>query len=685
MNSNPKNYTGLRHGFLNAGLLLLIIFCLSVEADVFGAGGKPKLANYFLKTPISASEMQELAKWDLVILGMQIQDTNPEIFSTLRALNPKIKIIAYLSTMEFPEQNYVNLESANGPWHKMRAQVNQNWYLKDGSGNIHSIWPGNNSFNLTKFCPEVNGQKFNTWLPQFVKNTLIDTGNWDGVFFDNALESIKDTNNGKVDINNDGVIDDKNFADSNWREGVLTMLAETRRILGNDKIIMVNSSSYAQDYINGRLYETWPHSWLGGWAGSMRDYQNLENQIKYSPTVVVLNPNTNNTGKQNDFQKVRFGLGSALMGGGYFAFDFGTNDHSQLWWYDEYDVNLGAPWGAAKNVLNNGAIRYENGVWRRDFEKGVVIVNATTQTQKIDLTDAVYEKIRGQQDPSTNSGQIVKQVTLAPNDGIFLLRKLEILTGAVFTNGSFVRIFNSIGQTKRTGFYSYNPKFAGGEEILILDLDGDGQAETISAGDSLVQIWSAEGNKIASFYPYTANYKRGVRLAVGDLNGDKKMEIVTGTKKGGGPHVRIFDSTGQLLDKGFFAFDKSLRGGVSVALGDVNGDGQAEIIAGAGAGQKPEVRVFDAKGQQLGGTFFAYVLSFHGGVNVAVADLNKDKKDEIITGAGSGGGPHVRIFDASGKIIDKGFFAFDKNKRNGVRVGVADVDGDGEKEVVARE
>jgi hypothetical protein len=72
-------------------------------------------------------------------------------------------------------------------------------------------------------------------------------------------------------------------------------------------------------------------------------------------------------------------------------------------------------------------------------------------------------------------------------------------------------------------------------------------------------------------------------------------------------------------------------------------------------------------------------------VNVAVADLNKDNKDEIITGAGSGGGPHVRIFDASGKIIDKGFFAFDKNKRNGVRVGAADVDGDGEKEVVARE
>jgi hypothetical protein len=675
----------LKNYFLISALLLLATLFLLPQTGIFGADGKPKLANYYLKTPISGSEIQELAKWDLVILGMQVQDTNPEIFSLLRAINSDIKIIAYLSAMEFPAQNYINLESANGPWHKMLNQINNAWYLKDGFGQIHSIWPGNNSFNLTRFCPEINGQKFNVFLPQFVKKELIDTGNWDGIFFDNALESIKDTNNGNVDINNDGIIDDKNFADSEWKNGVMTMLNETRRLLGNDKIIMVNSSSYAHDFINGRLYETWPHSWLGGWAGTMRDYKNLEKDIKNFPETIVLNPNTNNTGNQNDFQKVRFGLGSALMGGGYFAFDFGTNDHSQLWWYDEYGVDLGAPIGEPKNLLNAKNVQYENGVWRRDFENGIVLVNSTNQAQKINLTDGVYEKIRGFQDPITNNGQIINQVILSPNDGIFLLRKLEILKQSVFLNGSFVRIFNPDGATKQSGFYSYDARFSGGDEVLIIDLDGDNKNETISAGDSMVQIYSSDGIKISSFYPYTSAYNRGVHLAIGDINGDGKKEIITGTKKGGGPHIRIFDNFGKLINKGFFAFDKNSRGGVNVAVGDVNGDGIDEITAGAGFGQKPEVKIFNFDGKQINSTFLAYAQTFRGGVNVASFDLNKDKKDEIITGAGAGGGPHVRIFDALGVAQGKGFFAFDKNKRNGVKVGAEDVDGDREVEIVAME
>src|SRR5262249_57247349 len=42
--------------------------------------------------------------------------------------------------------------------------------------------------------------------------------------------------------------------------------------------------------------------------------------------------------------------------------------------------------------------------------------------------------------------------------------------------------------------------------------------------------------------------------------------------------------------------------------------------------------------------FFAYTPTFLGGVNVAAGDLNGDGKAEIVTGAGPGGGPHVRIF-----------------------------------------
>jgi hypothetical protein len=42
------------------------------------------------------------------------------------------------------------------------------------------------------------------------------------------------------------------------------------------------------------------------------------------------------------------------------------------------------------------------------------------------------------------------------------------------------------------------------------------------------------------------------------------------------------------------------------------------------------------------GSFFAYTPSFTGGVTVGGADVNKDGVPDVITGAGAGGGPHVR-------------------------------------------
>ncbi|MBI2469163.1 MAG: hypothetical protein HYV62_15325, partial [Candidatus Rokubacteria bacterium] len=45
------------------------------------------------------------------------------------------------------------------------------------------------------------------------------------------------------------------------------------------------------------------------------------------------------------------------------------------------------------------------------------------------------------------------------------------------------------------------------------------------------------------------------------------------------------------------------------------------------------------------GSFFAYDAAFTGGVRVASCDLTGDTHAEVITGAGPGGGPHVRVFD----------------------------------------
>ncbi len=156
--------------------------------------------------------------------------------------------------------------------------------------------------------------------------------------------------------------------------------------------------------------------------------------------------------------------------------------------------------------------------------------------------------------------------------------------------------------------------------------------------------------------------------------------LVTGAGAGGGPHVRVFNAaTGQEVI-GFFPYPAGFTGGARVAMGDVNGDGIPDLITGAGPGGGPHVQVFDGaallKGQLINlYSFFAYAAGFTGGVFVAPADLNGDGKADIITGAGPGGGPHVQVFDgATGANLASpvgSFFAYDPAFMGGVFVGGA--------------
>src|SRR5205823_3911789 len=89
------------------------------------------------------------------------------------------------------------------------------------------------------------------------------------------------------------------------------------------------------------------------------------------------------------------------------------------------------------------------------------------------------------------------------------------------------------------------------------------------------------------------------------------------------------------------------RSGVWVAGGDVDGDGKDDIITGAGAGGGPHVKVFEDGTQNVIQSFFAYAPNFTGGVRVAAGDVNGDGKADIITGAGGGGSAHVKAFNAT--------------------------------------
>jgi len=243
-----------------------------------------------------------------------------------------------------------------------------------------------------------------------------------------------------------------------------------------------------------------------------------------------------------------------------------------------------------------------------------------------------------------------------------------------------------IRQFRNDGIFikSFSPydDFTGGINIAGGDVNGSGMQEIISSkksGSPEVKIFDSNGNMKKEFLAYGVNFTGGVNIYSKDLDGDSIDEIITGTGYGGGPQVRIFDGEGN-VESQFFAYADTFRGGVNITAGDIDGDGIAEIITGAGKGGRSHIRIFNKKGE-IKSHFFAYNDNFFGGVNVAAGDLDGDGIDEIITAPFSSGGPHVIIFDSNGNIKSQ-FFAYEKDFHEGLNIVSGDVDSDGVNEII---
>ena len=188
-------------------------------------------------------------------------------------------------------------------------------------------------------------------------------------------------------------------------------------------------------------------------------------------------------------------------------------------------------------------------------------------------------------------------------------------------------------------------------------------------------LTSAGGINDTNFY--VDGWQGGATVAVGDINNDDELDIVTGT----GPGTRSAYAAFNPLGVAFTSFNGvygDFAGGVNVAVGDVNGDGFDDIVTGAGPGGGPHVKVFlrgraerhDTKSAASTPT----TRTSTAGSRSRSADVDGDGNDEIITGAGAGGGPHVRVFNASGAPVNGGgFYAYDPNFPGGVNVAAGDL------------
>lgn len=338
-----------------------------------------------------SSYQKKIAKADLAIFGFykewNVAYGMRNAVQAVKSINPKILIGQYTNTMEVAD-------GADAATQELRNVINtNNWWARTTwpSGEKVSEYPETSQINITAGANKnKNGDRYPQWYANWCNNTFFSpVPEFDFWFSDNCFwkpRSNADWNQDGKRENQDGAIIQKKY-----RQGDSSFFNAIRRLKPGFPI-MVNADndlSYAEYknkleyvYFEGAMGKSWSIETWGGWQKMMERYRSL---IKNSatPHYVVFSCFGDISSPVTDAQQqwFRYCFTSCLMDDGFFSFTDNAADYTTFPWFSDYGYNLG------KAIDAPPLSAWQHGVYKRTYEKGVVIVNPTTSAQTIKFDD----------------------------------------------------------------------------------------------------------------------------------------------------------------------------------------------------------------------------------------------------------------------------------------------------------
>lgn len=274
-------------------------------------------------------------------------------------------------------------------------------------------------------------------------------------------------------------------------------------------------------------------------------------------------------------------------------------------------------------------------------------------------------------------------------------KNIVVARGPGVKNDAQIKAFRNTGAAVPFDLAALESAY--GANVAAGDVDGDGTAELIvGSGDgpnvpAAVRVFRADRTRLAEFAPFGGMH--GVHVAAGDLDGDGQDEVIA-APAGGEENtalVAVYSfsrETGRMEPTGLSFTAHAARFGANVATADIDGSGRRAILTTPGCARQNHgvVRVWTAAVSDTNVWSAAMTAEFplegEYCATVAAADTDGDGRDEIVVGTGGAAGTaHIRIIDPS--VQDTGAVTFTVSGMGRVNVAAADLDGDGRADIIA--